>query len=83
MVFIVIFGKSYRACFLFLQYLLIVVEEWTYYCFWYIVTVGFHVTTAIMFITNTVYRNMLYKRMNSSVAHFRHTPTNKDVLYIK
>jgi hypothetical protein len=36
-----------------------------------------------MFITNTVYRNMLYKRMNSSVAHFRHTPTNKDVLYIK
>ena len=35
----------------------------------HIVTVGFHVTTAIMFITNTVYRNMLSKITNSSVRH--------------
>ena len=48
-----------------------------------IVTVGFHVTTAIIFITNTVYRNMLSKRMNASVARFRHTPNNKGVLYIR
>ena len=49
----------------------------------HIVTMGFHMTTAIMFITNTVYRHMLYKIMNSSVARFRHTPNNKDMLYIK
>ena len=45
-----------------------------------IVYVGFHVTTAIMFIANTVYRNMLGKGMNSSV---RHAPKYKDVLSIK
>ena len=48
-----------------------------------IVTVGFHVTTAIMFITNTVYRYMLKRSMNSCIAHFRHTQNNKDVFYIK
>ena len=47
-----------------------------------IVTVGFHVTTAIMCMTNTAYRNMLNKNMNSSVARNIHTPNNKDVLYI-
>jgi hypothetical protein len=47
-----------------------------------IVTVGFHATTTIIFITNNVHRNMLSKIINSSIARFRHTPNNKGMPYI-
>jgi hypothetical protein len=48
-----------------------------------IVTAGFHVTTAIMIMTNTMFKNTLDKRMNSSVVRFRHIANDNNVLCAK